>query len=1102
MTLIAAWGTLLGRLSGQQDVVIGVPTANRGRPEIEQLIGFFVNTLAVRLDLSDSPTVSELLARVKMQVLAALKHQDIPFEQVVELANPARSLAYNPVFQVMFAWENNKRGKSELPGLELTHLQSPPQNVAKFDLTLFLNEAGKSIVGGIEFATALFEPLTIERYLGYFHNLLDAMVADDAQFVDRIPILPSTERHQLLYAWNDTKADYPGDKCVHQLFEEQVAKTPNAVAVDFEEQELTYAELNRKANQLAHYLRELGVRPDDRVALCAERGFEMIVALMAVLKAGGAYIPLDPAYPQDRLHFMLQDSEPVALLTQRHLARLFADSGTKPPMICLDEEAAAWQGQSTVNLSPASIGLTPQHLVYVIYTSGSAGSPKGVMVQHQNLASSNFARKRAYGEFGRFLLLSPISFDSSVAGIFGTLTNAGTLLIATHAVVRDPYLLNDEIRRLRVESLLCVPSLYQQLLNYCATPEHEQLLFRVIVAGEQCPPSLVAKSAQKNPLALLFNEYGPTEGTVWASVYRCVDQSGKRSVPIGRPIANTRIYILDRQKQPLPVGVAGELYIGGAGVARGYLNQPELTAERFLADPFVADPEARMYKTGDLGRWLPDGNIEFLGRNDFQVKIRGFRIELGEIEARLIKVKGIGEAVVVVREDDQGDKQLVAYFTATDIDKSTTGEKQEFSVNAQELRSHLLSILPEYMVPRAYVRLAAMPITPNGKLDRNALPAPDNDEYSTRGYEVAQGEVEVKVASVWAELLNVDKIGRYDNFFELGGHSLTVVRLVHTLRDLFSVDVTIRHVLEHPILAELAEVLARLMPQCAGETEFDDIDRPVLVNLGRNRGTLPVFMCHCGSGELDYIPRIVPFVDRRFRVYGLPAKPVGAEQPRSLEEMADRMVQMIRLIQTDGPYRIAGWCIGGTIGYEIARRLAIDQQPIEFLGLIDSHMPGDLGRNILGNFGDFEEKEDLLIWAQAEAPATVEAQRCLDAIKVKANEFGFAELVGECRSMNVLPERFGNASSVDIRAWLARTHVIRIANSAYSPVELSIPVHLFSAASSKLNDQTLGWKAIMPEHLLRIHLIPGSHASIMRSPDIEILGKMISDALIGCLERN
>jgi amino acid adenylation domain-containing protein/FkbH-like protein len=790
MTLLAGWAALLSRLSGQAEVVIGSPVANRSRAEIEGLIGFFVNTVALRLDVSGS--LAELMARTKAVSLAAQANQDLPFEQVVELVQPPRSLSHAAVFQAMFAWQNAPQGTLALPGLTLSVLASGPE-AAKFDLTLSLGEAGSEIAGSLSYATALFDRATVERWLGYWVRLLEAMVSDAEVAVDRVALLGTAERHRVVVEWNATEAEYPKDKCIHELFEAQAERTPDAVAVVYEDQQLSYAELNARSNRLAHYLRGLGVKPDDRLAICVERSLEMVVGLLAILKAGGAYVPLDPAYPPERLRYMLADSAPKLVLT--HAATRSVVEAVLHGEVEIVDVGAGWSEGWTNNVHPADIGLSPANLAYVIYTSGSTGAPKGVMIQHRSLVSSTMARKATYGTLCRFLLLSPFSFDSSVAGIFGVLANGGELFVATATAIRDPVLLGEDMRRWKISTILCVPSLYRQLL---ATRERGyECLSKVIVAGEPCPPELIAKSAQLEPRIQIFNEYGPTETTVWTSVHRC-NAPIAGNVPIGRPIANTRMYILDARGAAVPVGVTGEIHIGGVGVARGYLNRPDLTAERFVPDPFAREPGSRLYRTGDLGRWLTDGNIEFVGRNDDQVKIRGYRIELGEIEARLVGHADVDEAVVVAREDEPGDKRLVAYYTGD----------AEVGIGAEELRHHLSTQFPDYMVPAAYVRLDALPLTPNGKLHRRALPVPGGEAYVARVYEAPQGAVEEQLAAIWAELLQLERIGRHDNFFELGGHSLKAVQLVSRLRQVLKVEVVLSSLFARPVLMDFAATIA------------------------------------------------------------------------------------------------------------------------------------------------------------------------------------------------------------------------------------------------------------------------------------------------------
>ena len=655
MTLLGGWGALLGRLTGQQDVVIGTPVANRGRMEIEGLIGFFVNTLAVRVEMRGGEKVGELLEGVKRETLAAQQHQDIPFEQVVELVQPVRSLAHSPLFQVMFSWENNPAARLQLPGVETQQLRSGSDVKAKFDMTLFLREAGEGIVGGVVYATTLFERSTIERYLGYLQRLLEGMVADEEQLVGRLAILPEQERQQVLYGWNATAAEYPRDRCLHELFEEQVERTPAATAVVCAGQSMSYGELNRRANQLAHYLRGVGVKADERVGICAERSLEMVVGLLAVLKAGGAYVPLDPEYPQERLQYMVSDSEPVAVLTQGHLKALVRRVGNGTPVIELDEESWKWAGESKSNPTRQEIELHCNHLAYVIYTSGSTGQPKGVMLEHRNAVNLMVWAHREFSNelLRRTLFSTSLNFDLAVYEFFVPLTCGASIRMVANVLKMERGDQED------VTLINTVPSALTALLDM---GEVFPGIKAVNVAGEPLKRELVQRIFANSGVKQICNLYGPTETTTYSTWVRMTRQTGF-ATHVGRPIANTQVYILDSEQEPVPVGVTGEIYVGGAGVARGYLNREELTRERFVGDRFSGEAGARMYRTGDLGRWREDGTVEYLGRNDFQVKVRGFRIELGEIEGRLLEQEGVREAVVVAREEEGGERRLVAYYT-------------------------------------------------------------------------------------------------------------------------------------------------------------------------------------------------------------------------------------------------------------------------------------------------------------------------------------------------------------------------------------------------------------------------------------------------------
>ncbi|MHC2522916.1 amino acid adenylation domain-containing protein, partial [Rhizobium leguminosarum] len=804
MTVLAAWAAVLSRLSGQDDIVIGVPTANRRRREIEDLIGFFVNTLAVRIDLSGEPSVSDLLERARRAALTAQDHQDLPFEQVVEIVQPPRALDHTPLFQVGLAWQNNTVGSLDLPGLRVEATGEGLDQV-KFDLELNLGEQGEVIAGTLGYATALFDRATMERQCGYLLALLRAMVVDAEQPVRELDILPAEERSYLLEELNRTEADYPLDLCVHELFEAQVRRAPDAVALVFEEQSISYGALNADANRLAHHLIGLGVRPDQPVAICVERSPAMVVGLLAILKAGGAYVPLDPAYPSSRLRQLLDDAGPRRLLCDAAgRAALGAEAIADLSVVDLDAATPAWADQSADDPDPHALGLTARHLAYVIYTSGSTGTPKGVMVEHQHL--SNYLQWSNRSFYKRTSNGSPVTHSMSFDGIVTTLF--GPLLAGTKLHLLDPtvqIISLGELKKGQAFDLVKVTPSHLSILNKKIDDNEGQPPTKALmVGGEALVPADMQLWQRRFPNVRLINHFGPTEATVGCAAFEITgDVEGLTSIPIGRPIANTRIYLLDDHGQPVPFGAVGELYIGGAGVARGYLNRPDLTAERFLADPFSGKAGARMYRTGDLARYLPDGNLEFLGRNDDQVKIRGFRIEPGEIAARLLEHELVGDAAVVAHADAAGDKRLVAYVVAKTTDGSAEADGAGL---AASLRAHLGGLLPDYMVPSAFVRLEALPLTVNGKLDRKALPVPDDDAYARRAYEAPQGEIETLLAGIWAELLGVERVGRHDNFFELGGHSLLAVQMMERLRRL-SLGVEVRTVFAKPMLADLAASL-------------------------------------------------------------------------------------------------------------------------------------------------------------------------------------------------------------------------------------------------------------------------------------------------------
>jgi amino acid adenylation domain-containing protein/thioester reductase-like protein len=791
MTLAAAFSLLLSRYSGQSDICLGTPIANRTRAELEPLIGFFVNTLVLRTRIDSSQPFFTLLEQVRTTALNAYAHQDIPFEYVVEVLNPERQLSHTPLFQVMLVLQNAPMEKLELPGLILSSMQIE-STTAQFDLTVDLVEANGRLYGTVGYNKDLFEAATIERLANHYIRLLEAIVAEPTVRVRDLAMLSAAERAQLLLEWNATATDSPVTQTIQELFEAQVERTPEAVAVVCEDQQLTYRELNARANQLARYLCAAGVGPDASVGLCVERSLEMIVGVLGILKAGGAYVPLDPTYPMERLHYVLADSRPVVLLTRASLCVMLPV--TEVPTLCLDTQWATVATEPTENLLHQPL---PQHLAYVIYTSGSTGNVKGVVVTHGNVVHSTMARLITYREgLSSFLLLSSVAFDSSVAGIFGTLAQGGQLVLPAPGEELEPGILWELIGQRRITQLLTVPSFYRLLLEQMPVTKGHSLR-SVIMAGEACGSDLLVKHRSILPGVRFFNEYGPTEATVWSTVHEGRDWESTPTVPIGRPIANTQTYILDGDLEPVPVGVAGELYIAGVGLARGYLRRPDLTAEKFIPNPYSQEPGARMYKSGDLARYLPDGNIEYLGRLDHQVKIRGFRVELGEIEAALQAVPGVREAVVLAREDNPGDKRLVAYVvTKFGTEPMETGA----------LRSSLAQTLPEYMVPVAFIFLEQLPLTPNGKVNRKALPVPDLTRGEL-GYVAPQTLMETQLAGIWAEILTLDRVGVEDNFFDLGGHSLMATRLLSQVRAAFHVEVPLRAVFEAPTVSGLARLI-------------------------------------------------------------------------------------------------------------------------------------------------------------------------------------------------------------------------------------------------------------------------------------------------------
>ncbi|WP_019506242.1 non-ribosomal peptide synthetase [Pleurocapsa sp. PCC 7319] len=829
MTLLASFSILLSRYSNSEDIVIGSPIANRNHRQLESLIGFLVNTLVLRTNVEGSSSFWELLQQVRQTTLDAYGHQDLPLEKLVEVLQPERSLSHNPLFQVMFAMENGTDETHQMSDLTLTPL--PVNKVtAQFDLTLSMSETPEGLTGLWEYNSDLFDPETIQRLAGHFQVLLEGIVAAPEQSISTLPLLTSAERHQLLFEWNDTEQEYPQDKCIHQLFEEQVKLHPDSIAVVFEDQQLTYEELNIKANQLAHYLQKLGVQQEQLVGICVERSLDTVISILGILKAGGAYVPLDPAYPSERIAYSISDSEVKVLLTQEKYVTKLPKHQAK--IVCLDRD---WQEIANCNLGNPKKEVQPTNVAYVIYTSGSTGKPKGVLVKHFNVVRL-FTATQDWYKFDRndvWTLFHSYAFDFSVWELWGALIYGGKLVVVPYLVSRSPENFWQLLSNEGVTVLNQTPSAFLQLIqveeNANIAP---QLNLRYVIFGGEAleVQSLrpwFKRHGDRSPQ--LVNMYGITETTVHVT-YRPISMEDleKSSSVIGYPIPDLKLYLLNSHLQPVPIGVTGEMYISGAGLARGYLNREDLTKERFIHNPFSTDPESKLYKSGDLARYLPNGELEYLGRIDHQVKIRGFRIELGEIESHLSSHPSIGNCLVTAREDLPGDKRLVAYLVAT----------ENFSPTTKELRSFLQQTLPQYMIPSHFVLMEQFPLTPNGKIDRRALPAPEQVRgESAATYVAPSTPIEQQLVSIWTQVLQLEPIGIEDNFFELGGHSLLATQVISRIRETQNTEISLKNLFESPTIGELAQQLERLETQSTTVAPIVTVSRnePLILSFAQQR---------------------------------------------------------------------------------------------------------------------------------------------------------------------------------------------------------------------------------------------------------------------------
>jgi tyrocidine synthetase-3 len=998
MVLLAVFNILLSKLSSQEDIVIGTPTAGRRHADLEPIIGMFVNTLALRNYPRGEKTFNAFLADVKEKTLQAFENQEYQFEDLVEKAAAHRDTGRNPLFDVMFALQNfdaNARGegsRKSVPGQSEQQEQPVQQQdnqqkifrIAKFDMSLTCVEQSESLYFTVEYCTKLFKKETIERFTQYFRKIVTSVLKGTGQEICEIDIMPGSEKRLLLYEYNDTGAEYPGDKTLHELFAEQVEKTPDRIAASEagELRMLSYGKLNEKANQLATLLIEKGIKTGSIISIMGQRKIEIIIGILGILKAGGAYLPIEAENPFARIKFLIQDSRSEILLTQRHLVdkskELFQilpagniislDDETTYPVITIEFKSGPTPGSAFL--------AAPTDCAYVIYTSGTTGRPKGVMISHGSAVNyiSWAARKYVKNESVNFTLYTAFSFDMTVTSIFTPLITGNALVI--YGGDYSQLLVERIIEEQKVDILKLTPSHLKLIRDKEKQRSWKTRIKRIIVGGEELDTQLAKDISDKFAGNIeIYNEYGPTEATVGCMLYRFNPRTGGKSVPLGVPAANTKIYFLDQNKTPVPPGVVGEIHIGGKGIAIGYLNQPELTAEKFDHDlwdyhdyqdeknyllpgsdkdhtpschraavqprshasvhyPITPIPQSPIYRTGDLARWLPDGNIEFLGRLDHQVKIRGFRIELGEIENQLLKKEEIKEAVVLNRESENGDKYLYAYI----VWKTT-------SLETAKLREYLSRSLPDYMIPSYFVEIEKTPLTTSGKIDRSALPIPQREETreSLLTPYTPKDVLEQKLMEIWAEILAIDieRIGATSNFFHLGGHSLKATIMTEKIQKELNVNMPLIEVFKTPTIKQLAEYIRTT------ETESFALqdNNLVLIRKGTEKDH-HLFFVHDTTGEVDRFIKFCNYLKIGFNCWGLRADRLENYIPLniSLKDIAQKYIKKIKKVQPPGhgPYYIAGWSMGGLIAFEMARQLEKEKEKVAFLGLIDSKAPSQL----------------------------------------------------------------------------------------------------------------------------------------------------------------